>query len=184
MKEEVSSAVNFLSKLLATRPSVTGAQCSLFRDNLERLLTAKFENHWHPSKPLRGNAFRCLNIDTVTNTIDPVLVKAAKISEVSPVCLPQVFPDGLDLWIDPGDVSCRVGRGDIWPIYQCNRPLSQQPKERQALVPVQLNRAPNECSKYMVKRGRYPRVHHHTENFDKYHWVRKDNLGQTAQVCY
>ena len=184
MKDEVHSAVDFLSKTLATRPSVTEEQRSAFRDTLQRLITAKFEHHWHPDQPLKGNAFRCLNIDTVTNTIDPILVKAAQGSDVSPLRLSEVFPDGLDLWIDPGEVSCRIGQGDIWPIFQRRQPFpTQRPQQRKPLVPTQVHRGFSECSNDVMKRNRYSRSRRYDEDFHKYHWVRRD-LWQTTQVCW
>merc|ERR1712212_1365947 len=75
MRDEVNSAVNFLSNYLSTKPGLSFEQIELFRDNLVFLITERFQNHWHPSKPLKGNAYRCLNVDSTT--VDPVIVKAS-----------------------------------------------------------------------------------------------------------
>ncbi|EDO43445.1 predicted protein, partial [Nematostella vectensis] len=106
MKNEVSSAVNFVVSNL-TNTSLSSEQVGQFKENLEQLITERFQDHWHPNKPLKGNAYRCLNVDTTA--IDPLLVKASLASGFSPLKLQEVFPDGLALWIDPEDVCCRVG---------------------------------------------------------------------------
>jgi len=108
MKQEVSSAVNFLSGYLLSNTELSQDQIELFRDNLEYLITERFQNHWHPNSPLKGNAFRCLNVDSTA--VDPVIVKASYASGISPLQFQQLFPDGLALWIDPRDVCYRIGK--------------------------------------------------------------------------
>ncbi|KAJ7392645.1 negative regulation of cell proliferation [Desmophyllum pertusum] len=99
MKDEVGSAIKFLSEVLSRSSKVNQEQVQKFKDTLEQLIIARFENHWHPNKPLKGNAFRCLNIETTG--IDPVLLKATEASGISPSILQEIFPGGLALWIDP-----------------------------------------------------------------------------------
>ena len=125
MKVEVRSAITFLTEVLLRNSKVNEEQANKFKAILEQLMITKFQNHWHPNKPLKGNAFRCLNIDTTA--IDPVLLTATEASGISPTVLLDVFPGGLALWVDPGDVSCRIGKGSICPLYgEQNTQLQQQ----------------------------------------------------------
>lgn len=111
MKDEVRSAIKFLTEVLSRNSKVNQEQIQTFQDTLEGLIIARFENHWHPNKPLKGNAFRYINIEMTG--IDPVLLKATKASGISPSVLLEIFPGGLALWIDPGEVPCRIGKGSI-----------------------------------------------------------------------
>lgn len=108
MKQEVSSAVNFLTDYLSSNTELSHDQIELFGDNLEYLITERFQNHWHPNSPLKGNAYRCLNVDSTT--VDPVIVKASYACGISPSKFQELFPDGLALWIDPRDVCYRIGK--------------------------------------------------------------------------
>lgn len=108
MKQEISSAVDFLSQYLLSNTKLSPDKIGLFRDNLEFLITERFQNHWHPSSPLKGNAYRCLNVDSTA--VDPLIVKASHGSGISPLKFQELFPDGLALWIDPRDVCYRIGK--------------------------------------------------------------------------
>lgn len=195
MKEEIRSAVNFFHKHLNTNSSLSSEQTRNFRDVLERLITDKFQNHWHPYKPLKGNAYRCINIERTQ--IDPVLVKAADEASVPLIEVMAVFPDGFALWIDPDDVSVRFGtRGSICPIYGKelrNIETAQVMKQRmtqQQRFPFAVNRIqdqfianPYVWSKFAaVKNQQRNFTHYNKENFDRYHWAAKEYMKRTTQV--
>lgn len=108
MKQEISSAVTFLVEFLSSKKELSYEQIELFRCSLEAYMTHKFKNHWHPESPLKGNAFRCLNVDSTA--VDPLLRQAACTSQFSPSYFQELFPDGLALWVDPKDVCCRIGK--------------------------------------------------------------------------
>lgn len=99
-------------------PKVTSSELSTLRTQLTDLLAERYENHWYVDKPLKGSAFRCINISIEDNSIDLVLRKAAGESGISGEDLISVFPNGLALWVDPDDVSGRMGKGAIFPIYK------------------------------------------------------------------
>lgn len=184
MKDEVRCAIKFLSEVLLRSSKVNEEQVKKFKDTLEQLMITKFQNHWHPSKPLKGNAFRCLNIDTTA--IDPVLLTATKASGILPTVLLEIFPGGLALWVDPGEVSCRIGKGSICPLFggqnanfqqQSNSQTSQRP-------PLQhFNSSYRQCSSQSnFKQTLFPRYQGNKENFERYHWVSKDYSKRTAEV--
>ena len=127
MKEEVQSAAHFVCEKLKENSHLSDEQCELFRTTLEELMLKRFENHWHPDKPLKGNAYRCININHEECVLDPMLNEAAMESFIDVEDLRTTFPDGLALWVDPYDVSYRLGRRSICPIfkrYNSNKPLS------------------------------------------------------------
>ena len=177
MKDEVRSAIKFLSEVLSRNSKVNQEQIQKFSDTLEQLIISRFENHWHPNKPLKGNAFRCINIETTG--IDPVLLKATKASGVSPSVLLEIFPGGLALWIDPGEVSLRIGKGSICPLYSKN-PQQQSNKHRQPLN--HFNSSYRQCSQSNFQQTLFPRNQSNKENFERYHWVSKDYSKRPTEV--
>jgi len=130
MKDEVASAAKFLSDTVAKHNELSEEHGELFRTTLEMLMSQRFQNHWHPEKPLKGNAFRCLNINQEECCIDPLLKEAASESLIDDDDLTNSFPDGLALWIDPFDVSYRMGRAPICSIYRKTNPYKTQTVNR------------------------------------------------------
>ena len=57
MKEEVQSAVDFLTKILRTR-NVAEDKVEKFNMSLLDTLTKHYEDHWFPEKPFKGSAYR------------------------------------------------------------------------------------------------------------------------------
>jgi len=115
MRTEISNAVNFLSNLLRARnPSQT--QLASFRDALTSRFTTSFTNHWFPERPLRGNAYRCVRI--VSNKMDRLVAAAGRDADLSEQYLCTALPQELTVWIDPGEVSYRIGEdGSVGIIY-------------------------------------------------------------------
>eukprot|EP00794_Sanderia_malayensis_P010951 gene10951-12112_t len=126
MKEEVNSAAKFISEKVKEQNQLSDEHGVLFQQTLEELLIKRFENHWHPEKPLKGNAYRCVNINLEECCIDPILREAAAESLIEIDDLTASFPGGLALWIDPYDVSYRLGRGAICPVYRRFNPYKVQ----------------------------------------------------------
>ncbi|XP_065056358.1 protein BTG3-like [Rhopilema esculentum] len=132
MKDEVTSAAQFICGKLKENYRLNNEQCERFKTNLEELMLQRFQNHWHPEKPLKGNAYRCININHVECVLDPMLKDAAVESFISIDELKATFPDGLALWVDPYDVSYRMGRRAICPIFKRYNPNKPQASNRQA----------------------------------------------------
>lgn len=121
MKTEIQHAVTFLVETLKDKlpwtPETEEKLCTM-RTRLTNLLAERFEGHWYADKPLKGSAFRCINISVEENSFDDTLRTAANDSGLTEDIVRGVFSTGLALWIDPDDVSGRLGKGSIFPIYK------------------------------------------------------------------
>ncbi|XP_077455740.1 maternal B9.15 protein [Stigmatopora argus] len=104
MKREVKAGVNFLKRLVMSRGKIDEAKGQLFAEKLQQLLCAKFEGHWYPECPSKGQAFRCIRINEGLPN-DEMLLKACEETQVLPsdLCLP---PE-ITVWIDPMEVCVR-----------------------------------------------------------------------------
>ena len=68
------------------------------------ILSVNFQDHWFPENPDRGQAFRCIRINSNSRP-DPLIEKAAFDTgiEYCDLRLPVEFT----MWVDPKEVSCR-----------------------------------------------------------------------------
>lgn len=119
MKDEVKSAVDFLSNILLSSRTHTlkidHVLAEKFRENLQIVLLSHYEDHWFPEKPFKGSAYRCLRIN---GKMDPLLAKTGKACGLSVKDLYSIFPPELTLWVDPKEVSYRIGEeGSVGVIY-------------------------------------------------------------------
>uniref|UniRef100_A0A3B4G4V2 Maternal B9.10 protein-like n=1 Tax=Pundamilia nyererei TaxID=303518 RepID=A0A3B4G4V2_9CICH len=106
MKEEIAAAVFFLARLVKRYGCLDNNSRERFAASLTSLLFENYKNHWHPSAPARGQAYRCLRMNSV-RLQDPVLEQACERSGVRYEDLG--LPQELTVWVDPGEVSCRYG---------------------------------------------------------------------------
>ena len=104
MKTEVQCGCEFISKLLTQR-HLPVQFARPFRRRMEELLMERYKNHWNPSNPTQGSAYRCIRING--SRLDPVVREAAKVTGLSNIS--EYLPSQLTLWIDPSDVSYRIG---------------------------------------------------------------------------
>ena len=118
MKEEVNSATGFLVGFLTK--AVPRNVLEKFQTCLTDRMTKRYRDHWHPHNPERGSAYRSIVIDH--DCIDPLISKAfsdaTKNSGISADGIGSSFPKELTLWVDPMDVSYRIGEyGSIGVLY-------------------------------------------------------------------
>lgn len=115
MINEVNSVVDFVSGLLRQR-KVPADVLDRFGSSLTDILCLHYHNHWFPDKPFRGSAYRCVRV--VNKVMDPVLLRAGEAVGLSLADLLKLLPSELTLWVDPNDVSYRIGEdGSIGILY-------------------------------------------------------------------
>lgn len=103
MKEEVQCACELFSKLLETR-NLPRQFVQPFRARLGELLAQRFKEHWDVYNPTKGSGYRCIRINA---KMDPIISNAAKATGLKDIS--KYLPVEFTMWIDPGDVSYRIG---------------------------------------------------------------------------
>ncbi|NWH16777.1 BTG2 protein, partial [Grus americana] len=124
MVPEIAAAVGFVSSLLRTRGCVSEQQLQVFSGALREALTEHYKHHWFPEKPFKGSGYRCIRIN---HKMDPIISKAASQIGLSLPQLYQLLPSELTLWVDPYEVSYRIGEdGSICVLYEATatKPVS------------------------------------------------------------
>lgn len=105
MREEVNAAVVFLAKFMQSKLSRSCLE--QFQHKLKELLQNHYQDHWFPELPHKGSGYRCIRING--QVMDPIVNIAARESGIANFCSLRLFPDELTMWIDPRDVSYRIG---------------------------------------------------------------------------
>ncbi len=70
-------------------------------------LRIKFQGHWYPERPTKGSAYRSIRISK--EKVDKVLINAAFDVGLDLQEILDTLPNDLTIWIDPGEVSYRIG---------------------------------------------------------------------------
>ncbi|KGL86225.1 Protein BTG1, partial [Charadrius vociferus] len=79
-----------------------------------------YKHHWFPLAPSKGSGYRCIRIN---HKMDPLIGKAAGMIGLSHERLFQLLPSELTLWVDPFEVSYRIGEdGSICVLYESPQP--------------------------------------------------------------
>lgn len=144
MKDEVTSAVGFLTNILRSSDNVNEAQTRQFGLVLSNLLCKRYLDHWFPEKPFKGSGYRCIRMN---HKIDPLILQAGQVCGLNQGFLATVFPPELTLWVDPMDVSFRIGEnGSVGILYNSEsvtpsshqseahqNPTSQQPRSTEGV---------------------------------------------------
>jgi protein Tob/BTG len=105
MRDEVAAAVVFLTRLVKYHEGLSKEEADEFSSKLTAVLVERFKNHWYSTKPMKGQAYRCIRINE-SEPVDPVLDKVASLINVryADLRMPE-----MTLWIDPCDVTARLG---------------------------------------------------------------------------
>nr|XP_040137753.1 protein BTG1 [Ictidomys tridecemlineatus] len=86
---------------------------SLFFSSVEH-----YKHHWFPEKPCKGSGYRCIRIN---HKMDPLIGQAAQRIGLSSQELFRLLPSELTLWVDPYEVSYRIGEdGSICVLYEAS----------------------------------------------------------------
>lgn len=126
--DEVEIAVRLLVSLIKKQPRIHQAIVwENFSNRLSEELRLKFEGHWYPDKPEKGNGYRCIRVNSITP--DSLIQRAAEDCGIKTIS--SFLPAELTLWIDPGEVSYRIGEdGSICRYYyfESDQPHSEVKK--------------------------------------------------------
>lgn len=106
MKREISEAITFLVSFMG-RLGLSEHQIQEFSARLSRAMMEKYQSNWNVTMPLQGNAYRAISI--LDGRIDPLILRAAHESRIDTKALERCFPRDFVLWVDPEDVSYRMG---------------------------------------------------------------------------
>uniref|UniRef100_A0A8C5DIR4 Protein BTG3-like n=1 Tax=Gouania willdenowi TaxID=441366 RepID=A0A8C5DIR4_GOUWI len=81
MKSEIAAVVSFLKRLVKLKNKVEVEKMDLFAERLTVALQEKFEGHWVPERPSKGQAYRCIRVNAF-HKYDPELLRACRESGV------------------------------------------------------------------------------------------------------
>jgi protein Tob/BTG len=125
MRLEIISAADFLVQLLRLQAGqLSESQLQMFKSSLTELLRRRYRDHWFPDKPNRGSGYRCIRIN---GKMDPVIAQAGINVGLVPTMLHSLFPSELTMWIDPSEVSYRIGEnGSICVLFEGSSQQQQQ----------------------------------------------------------
>ncbi|XP_010885684.1 protein BTG1 [Esox lucius] len=116
MKPEITAAVGFLSRFLRIKGHVNDRQLQTFSASLQDILSEQYKHHWFPEKPCRGSGYRCIRIN---HKMDPLVGQAGQRIGLTINQLYLLLPSELTLWVDPFEVSYRIGEdGSICVLYE------------------------------------------------------------------
>ncbi|KAM4021926.1 protein BTG1-like [Anomaloglossus baeobatrachus] len=115
MKTEISTAAAFITKLLKQSGLIEENQLQQFCQSLQESMKDHYKHHWFPQIPCKGSGYRCLRIN---HKMDPLIGRAAGHIGLSHQRLFQYLPSELTMWVDPFEVSYRIGEdGSICVLY-------------------------------------------------------------------
>ncbi|XP_043485161.1 protein BTG2-like [Leptopilina heterotoma] len=131
MRLEIVSAADFLVDLLRMQTGqVTERQLELFKTSLTEVLKRRYRDHWFPDRPNRGSGYRCIRIN---GKMDPVIAQAGANVGLVPTVLHSLFPTEFTMWIDPAEVSYRIGEnGSICVLYEKTAVVEQEDSPQQS----------------------------------------------------
>ena len=98
------------------RRNINENQLEKFRLALVEVLRRRYRDHWFPEKPFKGSGYRCIRIN---GKMDPVIAQAGESCGLSAALVHSTFPSELTMWVDPLEVSYRIGEnGSICVLYE------------------------------------------------------------------
>ena len=116
MLKEVNSVVEFISKLFRQR-NLESNIINSFAEGLKSAMCNYYINHWFPEKPYKGSAYRCIR--NHNNRIDPLFLTAALRVKAEFLDLVNILPKEITIWVDPENVSYRIGEdGSIGVLFE------------------------------------------------------------------
>ena len=153
---------------------------------LTEVLLRLYHGHWYPGHPSRASGYRCISCDS---SLDPSLRNAARMAGIDESVLTESLPGVFSIWIDPMDVSYRIGeRGHVvcvWsdgadhydlrertPIANSRLPLLCPPIHRERNSPSRGPFAPTYSASVPINND----IYHHVTN-EEYTYPGDCNTG-------
>ncbi|UJR27737.1 hypothetical protein I4U23_009014 [Adineta vaga] len=129
MKKEIDVALDLLVAYISHFGSIKEETIEEFRTCLQKNLLERYQGHWYPDIPIKGQAYRSLEFTKQNEYCDVI---------VSQICRELGFASNLlgirhdiTLWIDPYEVTIRIGN-------------HASPKENQQLLVARFDKEGNE----------------------------------------
>ena len=85
------------------------------RDSLCSSMSHSYTDHWFPEKPNKGSAFRCIQINP--HCTDVIIQNALQNCDLSFYEVSMLFKSVFTIWVDPGEVSYRIGEDGSIGVY-------------------------------------------------------------------
>merc|ERR1711997_385626 len=160
MKLELQSAANFLVHLIRLgrrNPSVNEQQLEKFKAAIVEVLRRRYRDHWFPEKPFKGSGYRCIRIN---GKMDPVIAQAAETCGLAANLIHSTFPSELTMWIDPLEVSYRIGEnGSICVLYEhkaSKKETTTDPSQPEAWRPTSTSNSTSSTATVVVSNASGP----------------------------
>jgi protein Tob/BTG len=83
------------------------SRVNMFGEQMIKHIRIKFQGHWYPERPTKGSAYRSIRISK--EKVDRVIINAAIDVGLDLQEILDTLPNDLTIWIDPGEVSYRIG---------------------------------------------------------------------------
>lgn len=176
MRLEIVSAADFLVQLLRLQTAasqLSEGQLQMFKKSLTDLLGHRYRDHWFPDRPNRGSGYRCIRIN---GKIDPVIAQAGLSVGLVPTLLRSLFPKELTMWIDPAEVSYRIGEnGSICVLFegtvQPPQPPQPQPQQHshQFASPTATTNSTIEQNRHHYQQQHVQPNYHHQQQHNYHH---------------
>lgn len=166
MRLEIVSAADFLVQLLRLQAGqLSESQLQMFKSSLTELLRRRYRDHWFPDKPNRGSGYRCIRIN---GKMDPVIAQAGINVGLVPTMLHSLFPSELTMWIDPSEVSYRIGEnGSICVLFEGSS--QQQPQQQGSTNNTESINHVHHLQHHQPMPQHQQQHHHHQNNHHHHH---------------
>ncbi|XP_073511438.1 protein BTG4-like [Phyllobates terribilis] len=105
MRQELLTGVDYIKTVGNRFQKLDSAKMDIFGEHLTEILCKKYTGHWYPETPMKGQAYRCIRINGQDK--DESILEACALSQIRYYDL--ALPKEFTVWIDPFEVSCRLG---------------------------------------------------------------------------
>ncbi|KAM8927817.1 protein BTG3-like [Pelodytes ibericus] len=138
MHKEIKLGASYIVRLLNRHQKLDNEQVNTFIEMLSSILRDKFQGHWYPDSPQKGQAYRCIRIEQ-SLLVDDSVLQACVRSGLR--CSQLALPRDMYLWIDPEEVTCRLGES-------CSPFKVKAPEEKMDKESPKLDKSDLETSDY------------------------------------